>query len=141
MTIDINGVPAETAPRPGQCLRTFLREQGNLGVKKGCDGGDCGACTVHVDGARVLACLQVSASLQDAQVTTIEGVGRPGSLHPMQQAFIDHDALQCGYCTPGQIMSAIACVHEGAAADAAQVLEGRRLIPLKSFKCVMTAQS
>ncbi len=105
-------------------LLDLLRERlGLTGTKKGCDHGQCGACTVHVNGEAVLSCLTLAASLEGAAVTTIEGVGSPEKLHPMQQAFIDHDALQCGYCTPGQIMAAIACVRDGGASDASSVRE------------------
>jgi xanthine dehydrogenase YagT iron-sulfur-binding subunit len=92
-----------------------LRENLHLtGTKKGCDQGQCGACTVHIDGERVLSCLTLAVSAQGKRIDTIEGLARAdGTLHPMQQAFIDQDGFQCGYCTPGQIMSAIACVREG----------------------------
>jgi len=93
------------------------------GSKKGCDHGQCGACTVLVDGKRVLSCLTLAATAAGAQITTIEGLAKNGSLHPMQQAFIDNDAFQCGYCTPGQIMSAVACVHEGHAQNETQIRE------------------
>ncbi|MCE3244579.1 MAG: aldehyde oxidase [Arthrobacter sp.] len=106
MTIDINGVPAETAPRPGQCLRTFLREQGNLGVKKGCDGGDCGACTVHVDGTPVHSCIYPAVRAEGHAVTTIEGLAGDAGLHPMQQQFLDRQGFQCGFCTAGMVMTA-----------------------------------
>ena len=87
---------------------------GLTGSKKGCDHGQCGACTVLVDGRRTLSCLTLAVAVQGRAVTTIEGLTRAdGPLHPMQQAFVDHDAFQCGYCTPGQIMSAIGCVKEG----------------------------
>ena len=106
-------------------LLDALRDHlGLTGAKKGCDHGQCGACTVLVDGRRVLACLTLAASMQGHETTTIEGLAREdGELHPMQQAFIDHDAFQCGYCTPGQIMSAIGCVHEGHAIDDADIRE------------------
>ncbi len=105
-------------------LLDLLRERLRLtGTKKGCDHGQCGACTVLVDGEAMLSCLMLAASLENVDVTTIEGVGTPEAPHPMQQAFIDHDALQCGYCTPGQIMSAIACVRQGKATDASSVRE------------------
>jgi xanthine dehydrogenase YagT iron-sulfur-binding subunit len=106
-------------------LLDALREHAGLtGSKKGCDHGQCGACTVLVDGRRVLSCLTLAVAAEGRAVTTIEGlVGPDGTLHPMQQAFIDHDAFQCGYCTPGQIMSAVACVHEGHAGSDVQIRE------------------
>jgi xanthine dehydrogenase YagT iron-sulfur-binding subunit len=95
-----------------------------VGSKKGCDHGQCGACTVHIDGQRVLSCLILAVAVQGRPVETIEGLAAPdGTLHPMQQAFIDHDGFQCGYCTPGQIMSAVACVHEGHATTDADIRE------------------
>ena len=96
-------------------LLDALRDHLDLtGSKKGCDQGQCGACTVLIDGERILACLTLAIAVQGRRITTIEGLaGREGALHPMQQAFIDKDAFQCGYCTPGQIMSAVACVQEG----------------------------
>lgn len=112
-------LPARTS------LLDLLREQlGLSGAKKGCDHGQCGACTVHVDGRRVVSCLTLAVKTDGCAVTTIEGIeSADGQLHPMQQAFIDHDALQCGYCTPGQIMAAIACVREGHATSDAQIRE------------------
>ena len=112
--LKVNGRDVEVAADPRRSLLDLLREQLALvGTKKGCDHGQCGACTVHMDGRRVLSCLILALQADGRDVTTIEGIGGDEQLHPMQQAFIDHDALQCGYCTPGQIMSAIACVEEG----------------------------
>ena len=105
-------------------LLDLLRERLQLtGAKKGCDHGQCGACTVHVDGRRVASCLILAAKVNGREVLTIEGIADGDRLHPMQQAFIDHDALQCGYCTPGQIMSAIACVQEGNASSRERIRE------------------
>jgi xanthine dehydrogenase YagT iron-sulfur-binding subunit len=119
VALSVNG----QAYRLGLDVRTTLldalREHvGLTGSKKGCDHGQCGACTVHIDGVRVLSCLTLAIAAQGHQVDTIEGLAHAdGPLHPMQQAFVDHDAFQCGYCTPGQIMSAIGCVKEGHARD------------------------
>jgi xanthine dehydrogenase YagT iron-sulfur-binding subunit len=106
-------------------LLDFLRERIALtATKKGCNEGACGACTVLLDGKRVNACLTLAASCEGAQVTTCEGLAGPdGKLHPVQAAFIEHDAFQCGYCTPGQVVSAVACIREGNANDAATVRE------------------
>jgi xanthine dehydrogenase YagT iron-sulfur-binding subunit len=105
-------------------LLDLLRERlGLTGAKKGCDHGQCGACTVLIDGRRVLSCLTLAVAAQGRGVTTIEGLATGSELHPMQQAFIDHDAFQCGYCTPGQIMSAIGCVNEGHAENDADIRE------------------
>jgi xanthine dehydrogenase YagT iron-sulfur-binding subunit len=105
-------------------LLDLLRERlGLTGAKKGCDHGQCGACTVLIDGRRVLSCLTLAVAVRGRSVTTIEGIANEGELHPMQQAFIDHDAFQCGYCTPGQIMSAIGCVNEGHAENDADIRE------------------
>ena len=102
-----------------------LREHLALtGSKKGCDQGQCGACTVIIDGKRVLSCLTLAIAVQGRSIQTIEGLARPdGALHPMQRAFVDHDGFQCGYCTPGQIMSAVACVGEGHARTDADIRE------------------
>ena len=120
----INGEPVELEVDPRSSLLDVLRETLALtGAKKGCDHGQCGACTVHVDGRRVASCLTLAAKIDGRSVTTIEGLSDGDTLHPMQQAFIDHDALQCGYCTPGQIMAAVACVAEGNATSAERVRE------------------
>ena len=122
--ITVNGQHQKLALDPRVTLLDALRERiGLTGTKKGCDHGQCGACTVLVGDRRVLSCLTLAASLRDP-VVTIEGIKSPnGDLHPMQQAFIDHDAFQCGYCTPGQIMSAIACVKEGHADSSGEIRE------------------
>jgi xanthine dehydrogenase YagT iron-sulfur-binding subunit len=115
MTFRVNDQPKTLGFDLRTSLLDLLREHLAItGPKKGCDHGQCGACTVHIDGRRVVSCLTLAAQAAGREVTTIEGLASPdGTLHPMQQAFIDHDALQCGYCTPGQIMSAVACVMEG----------------------------
>jgi xanthine dehydrogenase YagT iron-sulfur-binding subunit len=98
---------------PRVTLLDALREHLQLtGTKKGCDHGQCGSCTVHVEGRRVLSCLTLAAAVQQKSITTIEGLADGGELHPIQQAFIDHDGFQCGYCTPGQVMSAVALLQE-----------------------------
>ncbi len=105
-------------------LLDLLRENLQLtGTKKGCDHGQCGACTVHLDGQRVLSCLTLAAMLPGKNVTTIEGLADGDQLHPMQEAFIEFDGFQCGYCTPGQIMSAVACVNEGHTRSVAEIKE------------------
>ena len=113
-TLTVNGREHRLSLNPRMTLRDTLRERPGLtGAKKGCDQGQCGACTVLVGGDRVLACF-VLAGIVDGEVTTIEGLATEGGpLHPMQQAFLECDAYQCGYCTPGQILSAVACVREG----------------------------
>jgi xanthine dehydrogenase YagT iron-sulfur-binding subunit len=125
LTLKINERDHRVAVDVRTTLLDTLREHlGLTGAKKGCDHGQCGACTVLLDGHRVLSCLTLAASVQDRAVTTIEGLVRPnGDLHPMQQAFVDNDAFQCGYCTPGQILSAIGCVKEGHAGSDAAIRE------------------
>ncbi|MER6937973.1 (2Fe-2S)-binding protein [Nocardioides sp. NPDC127514] len=114
----VNGDPVTLRVDPRATLLDTLRERLDLkGTKKGCDRGQCGACTVHIDGQRVLSCLTLAATTTGRKITTIEGLADGDRLHPMQQAFIDHDGLQCGFCTPGQIMSAVAMVDDEGGAD------------------------
>ena len=119
ISLTVNGTAQAVALEdPRVTLLDLLRERLHLtGTKKGCDRGQCGACTVLLDGRRTNACLVLAAAQDGASVTTIEGLAEGGQLHPVQQAFIDHDALQCGFCTPGQIMSAIGLLAEGQAGD------------------------
>jgi xanthine dehydrogenase YagT iron-sulfur-binding subunit len=118
VTLQVNGTAKSLNVDARTTLLDALREHiGLTGSKKGCDHGQCGACTVMVGGRRVLSCLTLALTAQDQQITTIEGLSQGDKLHPMQQAFIDQDAFQCGYCTPGQIVSAIACVKEGHATN------------------------
>jgi xanthine dehydrogenase YagT iron-sulfur-binding subunit len=120
----VNGQSTRLETDPRSTLLDTLRERLRLtGTKKGCDRGQCGACTVHVDARPVLSCLTLAASLEGADVTTIEGLAGGEELHPMQQAFIDHDGFQCGFCTSGQIMSAVALVHEGRAGSDEEIRE------------------
>jgi xanthine dehydrogenase YagT iron-sulfur-binding subunit len=120
----VNGVERHIFVAPCTTLLDALRENlGLLGTKKGCDHGQCGACTVLVNGRRVNSCLALAVMKEGATVTTIEGLAEDGSLHPLQQAFIDHDAFQCGYCTPGQICSAVGMIAEGRARTADDVRE------------------
>ena len=120
----ITGKPYSATIDPRTTLLDFLREYVHLtGTKKGCDHGQCGACTVHVDGRRVNSCLTFAGALDGREVTTIEGLGEPGNLHPMQAAFVDHDGYQCGYCTSGQIMSAVALMKEPCGPSDADVRE------------------
>ena len=111
--LEVNGVTHQLSIEPRVTMLDLLREQLHLtGSKKGCDYGQCGACTVHINGKRVLSCLSLAVMQDGKKITTIEGLAKGEELHPMQEAFIKHDGFQCGYCTPGQIMSAIACVRE-----------------------------
>src|SRR6266576_2827083 len=125
VTLKVNGGEHRLPLDTRTTLLDALREHAGLtGTKKGCDHGQCGACTVLVDGRRVLSCLTLAASTDGKNITTVEGLAQmDGTLHPMQQAFIDHDAFQCGYCTPGQIVSAVACVDEGHAESEATIRE------------------
>jgi xanthine dehydrogenase YagT iron-sulfur-binding subunit len=120
----VNGVERRLELAPWTTLLDALRDRLDLtGTKKGCDHGQCGACTVLVDGRRVNACLTLAVMKDGAQVTTVEGLAKDGVLHALQQAFIDHDAFQCGYCTPGQICSAAGLIAEGKARSADEIRE------------------
>ena len=124
VVLSVNGTDRPVRVDTRMTLLDTLRDKlGLAGSKKGCDQGQCGACTIHVDGERYLACLTLTVAAQGLRITTIEGLAEGDRLHPMQQAFIDHDAFQCGYCTSGQIMSAIACVHEGHAGSDKDIRE------------------
>jgi xanthine dehydrogenase YagT iron-sulfur-binding subunit len=124
IALTVNGEARVVELEARVSLLDALREHMSLtGSKKGCDQGTCGACTVWVDGRRVLACLTLAAACDRREVTTIEGLAHDGELHPMQRAFIEHDALQCGYCTPGQIMSAVKLIEEGNATTDADIAE------------------
>ncbi len=126
VALKINGRPVDLKIDPRTTLVDLLRhhhpveDQTTTGTKKGCDHGSCGACTVHIDGRRVLSCLTLVATIPGADVRTIEGLAEGDNLHPMQEAFLRCDAYQCGYCTPGQIMSAVACVDEGHASGSVE---------------------
>ncbi|MFD7614211.1 molybdopterin-dependent oxidoreductase [Streptomyces sp. NPDC059828] len=123
MTYTVNGMSFDEEPHPGQCLRTFLRSLGCHGVKKGCDAGDCGACTVWLDGAPVHSCITPAFRAEGREVTTIEGIGSPGDLHPMQRRFRDAPGFQCGFCTAGMIMTA-ATFTEAQKKDLPRALKG-----------------
>jgi xanthine dehydrogenase YagT iron-sulfur-binding subunit len=124
VTLSVNKLAHDLRIEPRVSLLDALREHlGLTGSKKGCDQGACGACTVWVDGRRVLACLTLAITCEGHEVTTIEGLSADGQMHPMQDAFIANDAFQCGYCTPGQIMSAVALLEEGHAADDREIAE------------------
>jgi xanthine dehydrogenase YagT iron-sulfur-binding subunit len=124
VSLTVNGKRHALSLDPRTTLLDLLREHLDLtGTKKGCDQGQCGACTVLIDGRRINACLTFAVMYDGAQITTIEGLAANGALHPLQQAFIDHDAFQCGYCTPGQICSAAGLIAEGRAKSADQIRE------------------
>ena len=124
LKVRVNGVLRELWLDPRVTLLDALRERlGLTGTKKGCDQGACGACTVLADGRRVLSCLTMAVTCEGRDLTTIEGLGVEGDLHPVQRAFIEHDAFQCGFCTPGQIMSAVALLAEGRAGTDAEIRE------------------
>jgi xanthine dehydrogenase YagT iron-sulfur-binding subunit len=124
LSLKVNGVKHKVSVEPRATLLDFLREQLHLtGTKKGCDYGQCGACTVHIDGQRVNSCLSFAVMHDGQEITTIEGLADGDKLHPMQEAFVKHDGFQCGYCTPGQIMSAVACVREGHAGSETEIRE------------------
>ena len=122
--MQINGEPREIEVDNRTSLLDMLRERTGLtGTKKGCDQGACGACTILLNGQRINSCLTLAVMHDGAEITTIEGLEQNGRLHPLQQAFIDEDALQCGYCTSGQILSGIGCIREGHTGSAAEIRE------------------
>ncbi|HEX6181199.1 MAG TPA: 2Fe-2S iron-sulfur cluster-binding protein [Chitinophagaceae bacterium] len=124
LQIEVNGVKHRVTIEPRVTLLDLLREHLHLtGTKKGCDHGQCGACTVHVNGRRINSCLTLAVMQEGKKITTIEGLAKGDQLHPMQEAFIKFDGFQCGYCTPGQIMSSIACIKEGHANSEDEIRE------------------
>lgn len=124
VSTSINGEAHEWVVSPRVTLLDALRNRfGLTGTKKGCDRGECGACTVHVDGRRVLACMTLAVQAEGVEVTTIEGMADDGELHPLQEAFLQQDGFQCGFCTPGQVMSAAACIAEGHTGSSAEIKE------------------
>ncbi len=124
IVLQVNGRAVPLTVEPRTSLLDALREQAGLtGTKKGCDRGACGACTVHLDGRRVVSCLTLAVRAEGHAITTIEGLAADGELHPVQAAFLHHDGFQCGYCTPGQIMSAVAVIDEGHAGSDAEIRE------------------
>jgi len=124
VTLTVNGERHALEVAPWTTLLDLLREGLHLtGTKKGCDHGQCGACTVLINGERINACLKLAVTLDGTEIRTIEGLGTPDNLHPVQQAFVEHDAFQCGYCTPGQICSAVGLIAEGHAHTRAEIRE------------------
>jgi len=124
IALTVNGVERRLEVAPWTTLLDALRDRLDLtGTKKGCDHGQCGACTVLLDGRRIYSCLTLAVMQDGAEVTTIEGLAANGALHPLQEAFIEHDAFQCGYCTPGQICSAVGMIAEGRARTADEIRE------------------
>lgn len=124
VTLTVNGARHHIEVAPWTTLLDLLRDGLQLtGTKKGCDHGQCGACTVLIDGERINACLKLAVTLNGASIQTIEGLGTPENLHPVQKAFLEHDAFQCGYCTPGQICSAVGLMAEGHAHSRAEIRE------------------
>ena len=124
LAFSLNGRPVSLEVEPGTMLLDLLRNQlGLTGTKKGCDHGQCGACTVLIDGQRINSCLKLAVMMDGCAVTTIEGLAEGDELHPVQRAFIEHDAFQCGYCTPGQICSAVALIEEGYAKSRDEIRE------------------
>jgi xanthine dehydrogenase YagT iron-sulfur-binding subunit len=122
LKLTINGEPRQLEVDPRQSLLDLLRERLDLtGTKKGCDQGACGACTILLDGRRVNSCLTLAVMHDGAEITTIEGLAKAGPMHRLQQAFIEHEGFQCGYCTSGQIMSGLACIAEGHARSIGQI--------------------
>ena len=124
ITLTINGEQRRLSVEPWTSLLDLLRDKLDLtGTKKGCDHGQCGACTILIDGRRINSCLKLAVSVDGSEITTVEGLGQAGSLHPLQVAFIEHDAFQCGYCTPGQICSGVGLIAEGRAHTREEVRE------------------
>lgn len=142
VTLRVNGVDHHLMLEPRVTLLDALRDHLSLfGTKKGCDHGQCGACTVHVNGRRLNSCLTFAVMHQDDEITTIEGLEHNGELHPVQQAFLDHDGMQCGYCTPGQIMSAAALMHEpiGSSDDDVRAAMSGNICRCSAYKNIVAA--
>lgn len=124
LTIRVNGTAHHLDVDPRATLVDTLRERlGLTGTTKGCDRGECGACTVHLDGRTALSCMVLAVMVGAREITTVEGLAGPGRTHAVQRAFVEHDAFQCGYCTPGQVMSAVACIREGQASSEDEIRE------------------